>query len=100
MSGMKKTGPTRSWSCCDPLTDENTVEPCHDLRLPCCLECWSQIPVSDRLASMREMVALKNSAVIAKATKVGWEQVRQFFRAVPSGEVARISPLDFGESLN
>ena len=100
MSGMKKTDPTRCWPCCDPQTDENTVEACRDLRLPCCQECWSQIPVSDRLASVREMVALKNSAVVAKATKVGWEQVRQFFRAVPSGELARISPLDFGESMN
>ena len=97
---VKNTNPNRCWSCLGPLTDENIVEVNHESRLPCCLDCWCQIPVADRLAFVREMVALKNDAAVAKATKAGWDQVREFFRAAQAGELARISPLDFGDSLN
>ena len=97
---MKKTDPNYCWSCGAPLIDENIVEANHDLRLPCCLDCWSQIPVADRLAFVCEMVALKNDAAVAKATKAGWDQVREFFRAAQAGELQRVSPLDFGSGLN
>ena len=97
---MRNTDPTRCWACLGPLTDENIVELSHDVRVSCCRECWAELPIVTRLTVAAELVRLRNEASVGKSTKAGWDQVREFFRAAQAGELARLSPLDFGEGMN
>lgn len=97
---MRNTDPTRCWAFLGPLTDENVVELSRDIRVPCCRECWSELPVSQRLAIGRELNRLPHDLAAAVATKAGWDQVREFFRAAQAGELQRISPMDFGNGWN
>ncbi len=97
---MRNSDPTRCWACLGPLTDENIVKLSRDIRVPCCRECWSQIPVSVRLTIGREQLKLPHDVAAADATRDGWMQVREFFRAAQAGELQRISPFEVGESLN
>lgn len=95
---MKDTDPKRCWACLGPLTDDTMVELSAGLRVPCCRDCWTEIPVSVRLSIGREMSKLSHDVDAAKATKAGWDQVREFFRAAQAGDLARVSPYDIGQN--
>ena len=90
--------PKKCWSCLNALTADTVVELSPGLRLPCCRDCWSEIPVSVRLSIGREAVKSPHDVEAAKAVKAGWEQVAEFFRAAQAGELQRLSPFDIGEN--
>ena len=56
--------------------------------------------MASRLTVAEELVRLRNELGDAKATKAGWEQAREFFRAAQAGELVRINPFELGDSLN
>ncbi|MCX7417993.1 MAG: hypothetical protein NT013_00440 [Planctomycetia bacterium] len=97
---MKKSVPDRCWSCLVELDADNAVDLSAELHVPCCRGCWAELPVSQRLALGRELTRLPHELAAAVATKEGWMQVRELFRAAQAGELQRISPFDVGDSLN
>lgn len=95
---MKNSTVDRCWSCLVSLDDGNAVDLTEDLRVPCCRDCWGELPVSQRLALGRELTRTPHDVAAAVATKEGWEQLTKFLEAAHRGELQRISPMDIGNN--
>lgn len=77
-------GITHCWSCMCPLAGMPTVQLSETVSVPCCMACWSDVPISERLSighKFAETVLVNGQRIQTRETL---QSIEDLFRAALS----------------